>query len=127
MLSPPVLLPTDTKVSTLISSKTSEWDVTLLDKLFLPIDVNSIRGIPLSHHKPRDRIVWAYTPKGSFTVACSLSSAGDRSNIILEVPKSNHKERGKFKDNIIKAKNTFWSLHFQSIPVLVPKFFFYRF
>ena len=99
MLSPPVLLPTDTKVSTLISSKTSEWDVTLLDKLFLTIDVNSIRGIPLSHHKPRDRIVWAYTPKGSFTVAGSLSSAGDRSNIILEISRSNHKEQGKFKDN----------------------------
>ena len=34
--------------------------------------------------------------------ACSLPSAGDRSNIILRVPRSNHKEQGKFKDNIIK-------------------------
>ena len=34
--------------------------------------------------------------------ACSLSSAGDRSNIILGVPRLNHKEQGKFKDNIIK-------------------------
>ena len=34
--------------------------------------------------------------------ACSLSSEGDRSNIILRVPRSNHKEQGKFKDNIIK-------------------------
>ena len=34
--------------------------------------------------------------------ACSLPSAGDRSNIILGVPRSNHKEQGKFKDNIIK-------------------------
>ena len=34
--------------------------------------------------------------------ACSLPSAGDRSNIILEVSRSNHKEQGKFKDNIIK-------------------------
>ena len=34
--------------------------------------------------------------------ACSLPSARDRSNIILEVPRSNHKEQGKFKDNIIK-------------------------
>ena len=36
--------------------------------------------------------------------ACSLLSAGDRSNIILEVPKSNHKEQGTFKDNVIKKK-----------------------
>ena len=34
--------------------------------------------------------------------ACSLPSAGDRSNIFLGVPRSNHKEQGKFKDNIIK-------------------------
>ena len=34
--------------------------------------------------------------------ACSLPSAGDRSNIILGVPRSNHKEQDKFKDNIIK-------------------------
>ena len=34
--------------------------------------------------------------------ACSLPSTGDRSNIILGVPRSNHKEQGKFKDNVIK-------------------------
>ena len=34
--------------------------------------------------------------------ACSLPSTGDRSNIILGVLSSNHKEQGKFKDNIIK-------------------------
>ena len=39
-------------------------------------------------------------------IACSLSSAGDRNNIILGVPRSNHKERGKFKDNVIKK--TIW-------------------
>ena len=41
-------------------------------------------------------------PGNSTKIACSLPSAGDRSNIILEVPRSNHKEQGKFKDNIIK-------------------------
>ena len=36
---------------------------------------------------------------------CSLPSVGDRSNIILEVLRSNYKERGKFKDNVIKKNN----------------------
>ena len=36
--------------------------------------------------------------------ACSLPSSGDRSNIILGVPRSNHKEQDRFKDNIIKQK-----------------------
>ena len=36
--------------------------------------------------------------------ACSLPSAGDSNNIILGVPRSNHKEQDRFKDNIIKEK-----------------------
>ena len=36
--------------------------------------------------------------------ACSLPSARDRSNIILGVSKSNHKEQDQFKDNIIKQQ-----------------------
>ena len=34
--------------------------------------------------------------------ACSLPSAGDHSNIILRVTRSNHMEQGKFKNNVIK-------------------------
>ena len=39
--------------------------------------------------------------------ACSLPSARDCSNIILGVPRSNHKKRSKFKDNVIKKKKKF--------------------
>ena len=57
----------------------------------------ALAGLPF---EPFDNL-----PKLSFEVydpACSLPSAGDRSNIILRVPRSNHKEQAKFKDNIIK-------------------------
>ena len=43
---------------------------------------------------------------GEGAIACSLPSAGDHSNIILGVPRLNHKEWGKFKDNVIKK--TIW-------------------
>ena len=43
-------------------------------------------------------------PSNGAKIACSLSSAGDSSNIILKVPRSNHKEQDRFKDNIIKQK-----------------------
>ena len=36
--------------------------------------------------------------------ACSLPSVGDRSNIIFGVPRSNHNEQDRFKDNIIKQQ-----------------------
>lgn len=68
VISPPASLPLDSKISSLINPDSGDWDVTLITQTFLPDDVNSILGIPLSRHKPRDRLVWAYTPKGSFTV-----------------------------------------------------------
>ena len=34
-------------------------------------------------------------------IACSFLSAGDRSNIFLEVPRSNHKEWGKYMPKIL--------------------------
>ena len=43
-------------------------------------------------------------PGNGAKIACSLLSVGDHSNIILGVLRSNHKERGKFKDNVIKKK-----------------------
>ena len=47
---------------------------------FLPIDADAILGIPRSRNPTRDRLIWAYTPRGIFTVnsaykvALSLSS-----------------------------------------------------
>ena len=52
--------------------------------------------------------------------ACSLRSAGDCNNIILGVPRSNYKEWGKFKDNVIKQK-TFVEDEEYFCPVIVKK------
>ena len=43
-------------------------------------------------------------PDNGTKIACLLPSVGDHSNIILRVLRSNHKELGKFKDNVIKKK-----------------------
>ena len=43
-------------------------------------------------------------PGNDAKIACSLPSAGDCSNIILGVPRSNHKEQDRFKDNIIEQQ-----------------------
>ena len=54
-------------------------------------------------HSERQVILANFANTDLLTViACSLPSAGDCSNIILRVPRSNHKEQGKFKDNILK-------------------------
>ena len=54
VISPPASLPLDSKISSLINPDSGDWNVTLITQTFLPDDVNSILGIPLSRHKPRD-------------------------------------------------------------------------
>ena len=58
----------NTKVSSLVNLDSGDWNVHVINQLFLPTDFISILSIPLSHHKPRDKLVWAYTPRGNFTV-----------------------------------------------------------
>ena len=64
VLSRLAILPADTKVSSLIDSDSGEWSVNLINQIFSSDDVTSIIVILLSHHKPRDRLILAYTPKG---------------------------------------------------------------
>ena len=57
-------------MSALIDPHMSAWREELVRQIFIPSDVHSILSIPLSVHLPYDRLVWAYTSKGQFTV-CS--------------------------------------------------------
>ena len=75
----------------------------------MPKHTRECSAVPRKHHyrafllelEPSSKATFA-TFHPHLTTACSLSSAGDRSNIILGAPRSNHKKKGKFKDNIIK-------------------------
>ena len=75
---------------------------TMRDKIItsIPLLSFSIAKKP-TKSRPRLKFVMLMWLKKN---ACSLPSAGDCSNIILEVPRSNHKEQDKFKDNIIKQQ-----------------------
>ena len=77
----PISLPETATVSELIDEATGEWNVDLVKQFFLPDDAHTILGIPRSSKRNRDRMIWAYTPKGTFTmnsaykVALSLSQS----------------------------------------------------
>ena len=68
IISTPLLLPSDSKVSNLMHLKMGEWNTSLLKQIFLPDNVNTILSIPLGSFKLRDRLIWVYTPRGIFTV-----------------------------------------------------------
>ena len=55
-------------VSLLIVSVTSGWCDELVRQVFLSANVHSILSIPLSVRMPQDKLVWAFTSKGNFTV-----------------------------------------------------------
>ena len=68
-------LPDQSLVSLLIDLETSAWRDQLVRLVFIPANVLSILSIPLSVCMPQDRLVWAFTPKGSFTVRSAYKIA----------------------------------------------------
>ena len=59
---------TITRVSEIISHNKAAWKTQVIDAIFLPHEAELIKSIPLSSRLPEDKLVWAATPNGSFTV-----------------------------------------------------------
>ena len=55
-------------MSELIHTKSKSWKEEVIHQLFLPVDAETILGIPLSIRLPGDRIIWAETNNGYFTI-----------------------------------------------------------
>jgi len=68
VLTPPTLLLVNTTVDSLMDQESGEWNLNLINQVFFHKDATSILSIPLSHHKPRDCMIWAFTPRGHFIV-----------------------------------------------------------
>ena len=56
------------RVSDLMIPGRLEWDVELLEELFVARDVAEIQSIPLSQSFVADRHVWHFTNSGEYTV-----------------------------------------------------------
>ena len=66
--SPKNLIEADAKVCELIDHERKEWNVPLVRQIFWPHEADMVLGIPLSTSLPPDKLVWACTAKGKFTV-----------------------------------------------------------
>ena len=75
VVSPPTILSSNAMVDTLINAKDGTWNMVLLQQLFLPHEVDIILGIALSTNLPGDRLVWAPTENGLFTVKSTYKIA----------------------------------------------------
>ena len=68
VVSPRLFMHADLRVSELISHEPVGWKIQVIDALFLPHEADIIKGIPLSNHLPPDRLIWATTTNGTFSV-----------------------------------------------------------
>jgi hypothetical protein len=66
--SPVTILSSEAKVAELIEPNSRRWNVQLQSSIFSPSEVASICSIPLSPLLARDRLVWAGSKQGVFTV-----------------------------------------------------------
>ena len=70
-----LFLDAETRVSELISQDSAYWNSQVVDAIFLPHEVELIKGIPISMHLPEDELVWAATSNGLFSVSSAYRLA----------------------------------------------------
>jgi len=80
-ISPPNILPANACVSLLLDENTGEWKVSLIRQIFLLNDAKTILSSPRSRYCARDRLIWAYTPRGTFTVNSAYKVASSLSSL----------------------------------------------
>ena len=103
LTSPLIGLPIDANVSSIINPSSNTWQADVMKQAFSPDDANTILGIPLSSRCPMDRLIWAYTSKGHFTVSSAYKVAF--SSI------SNPSPVGSNKQNCRKFWKSLWGLN----------------
>ena len=68
VISPGTLQPLDQTADILIDADRGIWRADLVRELLINFEAKTILSIPLSIRVPRDKIVWAGTPNGQFTM-----------------------------------------------------------
>ena len=79
VVSPRLFMHADIRVSKLISHEPVGWKMQVIDTLFLPHEVDIIKSIPLSTHSPPDKLIWATTTNGLFSVHSAYKVAMEAS------------------------------------------------
>lgn len=68
ILSPIVESFEETRVVDLIEPESGQWDLNLLQGLFIPSSAEMIRSIPLCSAAVEDKLIWPHTPLGQYSM-----------------------------------------------------------
>ena len=100
--SPVSHLPHDAKVEELIDWENMRWRDDLIDQIFWLEEATLIKKIPLSDRKPPDRLIWAESKDGKYTVRSAYRMA-------LAREEANQPSSSRTKENTIWRK--IWKLN----------------
>lgn len=64
----------------LIDPSSGSWKIKLIQSIFLPHEADSITGIALSSLLPDDKLVWAPTGNGRFSIRSAYKVAMEMAN-----------------------------------------------
>ena len=94
--SPRHFLHQDTRVSELIDQNAASWKAQVLDALFLPYEIEVIKGIPISSRLPANKLIWAETPNGKFNVKSAYGVAMQLSEQAVQGASSDQGQQRRF-------------------------------
>lgn len=83
-------------MSELISQDWASWNSQVADAIFLPHEAKLIKGIPISMHLPEDKLVWAATSNGLFSVSSAYSLAMEHSPLANQGTNSDGSNSSRF-------------------------------
>ena len=78
VVSPKLFLHEDTRVSEVIDPELASWKDGALDAVFLPYEAKLIKSIPISLQLPNDKLIWALSSNGVFSVRSAYRLAMDQ-------------------------------------------------
>lgn len=73
--SPRLFLDPDSRVGELITAEETSWNFEAISALFMPHEAEVIRSIPLSIRLPEDKLIWALSFNGLFSVRSAYYGA----------------------------------------------------
>ena len=96
VVSPKLFLHKDTRVSEFIDPDVAGWKGGALDAVFLPHETELIKSIPISLQLPEDKLIWALTSNGVFSVGSAYRLAMDQARAERSGSSSNNGKICKF-------------------------------
>ena len=81
MVLPKLFLQEDTRVSEFIDPDVVGWKGGTLDTVFLPYEAELIKSIHISLQLPEDKLIWALSSNGVFSVRSAYRLAMDQARI----------------------------------------------